>query len=63
MCSPPVQVLQVHGGLSQALYTSFKGSDQVLGLMQDTDQARRRQELQTSLVALKEARRELDAHL
>lgn len=58
-----LQVLQVHGGLSQALNTSFSGGDQVLGLMQDPDQARRRRELQTSLVALKEARRELNAHL
>lgn len=57
------EVLEVHGGLSQALYTSFNGNDQVLGLMQDTDLARRRQELQISLAALKEARRELNAHL
>lgn len=62
-CLPAaLQVLQMHGGLSQALYT-FNGNDQVLGLMQDTDQARRRSELQLSLAAPKQARRELNAHL
>ena len=58
-----LQVLQVRGGLSQALHTSFNGNDQVLGLMQDTNQARRCKELQNSLEALKKARLELSAHL
>ena len=56
------QVLQVREGLSEALYTTFNGKDQVLGLMQDPDQAHRRKELQDSLTALREARRELNAH-
>ncbi|KAL0036989.1 hypothetical protein WJX77_008105 [Trebouxia sp. C0004] len=50
------EVLQVHRGLSEVLYTAFNGKDQVLGLMQDVNQACRRKALQTSLVALEAAR-------
>ena len=46
----------------QQTYTIFNGKDQILGLMQDTDQTCRRRELQDSLTALQEARRELNAH-
>lgn len=54
-----LQVLEVHGGLSEALYTTFNGKDQVLSLMQDAGQARRRRELQSSLSALNEAKKKL----
>ncbi len=56
-----LQVLQVHGGLSEVLYTAFNGKDQVLGLMQDVNEACRRKALQASLVALEAARHELNA--
>ena len=58
-----VQVLEVQGGLSAALYTTFNGKGQVLSLMEDADQACRRRELHASLAVLKVARSELTAHV